>query len=89
MENYDDSDIEAQDLYDKEALHDADYERPKISIFVIFHDTFDGTNIFTTDETKIPQIIKKMEKKYEDTNGQWHYRKITEGEEFEAEMNNM
>ena len=27
--------------------------------------------------------------KYEDTVGEWRWRKIVEGEEFEAEMNNI
>ena len=60
-----------------------------ISIYVIFHLQFDNSNVFTTDESKITEIIQRLTKKYEDTDGQWRWRQIVEEEEFDAEMNNI
>jgi hypothetical protein len=60
-----------------------------ISIYVIFHLTFENSNVFTTDESKITEIIQRLTKKYEDTDGQWRWRKIVEEEEFDAEMNDV
>ena len=60
-----------------------------ISIYVIFHLTFENSNVFTTDESKITEIIQRLTEKYEDTDGQWRWRKIVEEEEFDAEMNDI
>jgi hypothetical protein len=60
-----------------------------ITIYVIFHLTFDDTNVFTTDEGKIEEIIQRLSKKYENTVGEWRWRKIVEEEEFDAEMNDV
>jgi len=60
-----------------------------ITIYVIFHLTFENTNVFTTDEGKIEEIIQRLSKKYENTVGDWGWRKIVEEEEFDAEMNNI
>ena len=60
-----------------------------ISIYVIFHLTFENSNVFTTDESKITEIIQRLTKKYKDTDGQWRWRKIVEEEEFDAEMNDI
>jgi hypothetical protein len=58
------------------------------TIYVIFHVRFENTNVFTLDESKITEIIRKQAEKYEGTTGEWRWRKIVEGEEFEACMNN-
>ena len=60
-----------------------------IAIYVIFHRTFENTNVFTTDEGKIEEIIQRLSKKYENTVGKWRWRKIVEEEEFDAEMNDV
>ena len=60
-----------------------------IAIYVIFHLTFENTNVFTTDENKIPEIIQRLTEKYEYTVGEWRWRKIVEEEEFDAEMNDI
>lgn len=60
-----------------------------IAIYVIFHRTFENTNVFTTDEGKIEEIIQRLSKKYENTVGDWGCRKIVEEEEFNAEMNDV
>jgi hypothetical protein len=57
-----------------------------ITIFIIYHSELEDTNIFTTDQTKISEIIKQMETKYPDTNGQWKYKTIIEGKEFQADF---
>jgi len=58
-----------------------------LTIYVIYHETYENTNIFTTDKNKIDEIIKKLIKKYDDTEGEWNYREITEETEFDADMN--
>jgi hypothetical protein len=56
-------------------------------IYVIFHITFEDTNVFTLDESKITEIIQKQTEKRPGTIGEWRWRKIVEGEDFEADMN--
>lgn len=58
-----------------------------ITIFVIYHKTFENTNIFTADENEVASIIKKFETDWPDTVGEWFYRKINQGEMFHADMN--
>jgi len=57
------------------------------TIYVIFHLTMNNANVFTLDENNITEIIRKQTEKYEGTTGEWRWRKIGEGEEFEANMN--
>lgn len=57
-----------------------------ITIYVIYHTTYENTNVFTLDESKITEIIQKQCEKYEGTVGMWHWRKIVEEEEFDADM---
>ena len=57
-----------------------------ITIYIIFHKTFENTNIFTTDEYKITEIIEKLIEKNKGTHGEWSYRKIVENTEFTAVM---
>jgi len=58
-----------------------------IRIYVIYHLTFENTNIFTTEFNKIFTLIERLENKYPETKAEWSYREITEEEEFEADMN--
>jgi len=58
-----------------------------IRIYVIYHSTFENTNIFTTEINKIFTLIDIQENKYPETKGEWSYREITEEEEFDADMN--
>jgi hypothetical protein len=44
-------------------------------------------NVFTLDENNITEIIRKQTEKYEGTTGEWRWRKIGEGDEFDANMN--
>jgi hypothetical protein len=55
-------------------------------IYVIYHKTFENTNVFTTDKNKIDEIVKTLVSKYEDTKGEWRCRKIIEHRMFEADM---
>lgn len=57
-----------------------------LKIYVIYHETFENTNVFTTDKNKIDEIISQLEIKYKDTEGKWKYREIIENEEFQADM---
>lgn len=56
-------------------------------IYVIYHKTFENTNVFTTDIDKIDKIVKKLESDFEDTVGEWRCRKLVEHRMFEADMN--
>ena len=58
-----------------------------IRIYVIYHSTFENTNIFTTEINKIFTLIEIQENKYPETKGEWSYREIAEEEEFDADMN--
>lgn len=57
-----------------------------LTIYVIYHRTYENTNVFTTDESKIYEMIRKLEEKYEETDGEWSYMKLVENVEFEACM---
>jgi hypothetical protein len=57
-----------------------------ITIYVIYHKTYENANVFTTDETKIEGIIQKLMRKYEGTAGEWKCRKLIENRNFEADM---
>jgi hypothetical protein len=57
-----------------------------ITIYVIYHNTYENANVFTTDETKIEEIIQKLMRKYEGTAGEWKCRKLIENRNFEADM---
>lgn len=57
-----------------------------ITIYIIYHLTFENTNVFTTDKNKIKDLIKLQEEKYKDTTGEWKYREIIEEVEFEADV---
>lgn len=59
------------------------------TIYVIYHLTFDNANVFTLDEGRITDIIRAQSEKYHGTTGEWRWRRIVEGEEFEADMNNV
>jgi hypothetical protein len=58
-------------------------------VYVIYHVRFENTNILTFDESKISEIIHKQANKYQNTTDEWRWRKIIEGEEFEAQMNTL
>jgi len=57
-------------------------------IYLIFHETYDGTNVVTLDAKRIPMIVDSLTKKYNDpsSEGQWRYRVISEEEEFDADL---
>lgn len=57
------------------------------TIYVIFHETFENTNVFTLDFSRVNTIIQEMETKYPDTNGEWKFIAIEENVEFEAVFN--
>lgn len=57
-----------------------------ITIYIIYHLTFENTNVFTTDKNKIKDLIKLQEEKYKKTTGEWKYREIIEEVEFEADV---
>ena len=70
---------------------DNDGDKPsRRSIYMIFHETYEGTNVVTLDWARIPIIVDKLTQKYNDppSIGKWRYRMILEEEEFEAILNN-
>ena len=58
----------------------------KLTIYVIYHSELEDTNVFTTDKNKIFELIEKMKNEYKDTDGEWKYRTLVEGELFDADM---
>ena len=70
-------------------LDDADVfvGKKKITIYVIYHDTFENTNVFTTNYNKIPYIVKKLAEDNQTDIKEWQYREIPEEEFFVAVMN--
>lgn len=57
-----------------------------ITIYVIYHTSFENTNIFTTDFNKINTLIEYMAKKTYTDIHEWKYKKIIEEESFQADM---
>jgi hypothetical protein len=57
-----------------------------LTIYVIYHITFENTNIFTTDKNRIEELTKKMAEKYETKLSDWYVRTIVEENDFEADM---
>lgn len=59
-----------------------------ITIYIIYHTAYEDTNIFTTDKTKIQEIIQRQTEKYplsiED--GDWKWREIVEETEFQGDL---
>jgi len=67
---------------------DDDDKPSRRSIYMIFHETYDGTNVVTLDWARIPIIVNLLTQKYNDppSEGQWRYREIIEEEEFDADL---
>jgi len=58
-----------------------------ITIYVIYHSQLEDANIFTTNKDEIPDLIKRLMAKYDDTTKEeWSVRKLVEGREFCADM---
>jgi hypothetical protein len=68
------------------AITGAPIGRVELKVYVIYHEKLENTNLFTTNENKIAEIIRQQEKKYQDTNGQWSWRTIEENVEFDADL---
>ena len=58
-----------------------------ITIYIIYHETFENTNVFTTDINKIDELKKKLATKTYTEISEWKYKKIIEEDEFYAEFN--
>lgn len=58
-----------------------------MTIYVIYHKTYENTNVFTTDKHQIDDIVKQLVLDNEGTEGQWYCRKLIEHRTFEADMN--
>ena len=56
-------------------------------IYVIYHNIYEDTNIFTTDKKKIGEIIKKMCLETDTKEDEWNIKEISEEEKFNADMN--
>lgn len=58
------------------------------TIYVIKHETFENTNVFTTQFEKIPEIIAEMFQKYSDVSdiSEWSYITLHEGKEFDGDI---
>ena len=59
-----------------------------ITIYVIYHTAYENSNIFTTDKTKIPEIIQRQIEKYPSwfEDGDWKWREIVEETEFQGDI---
>ena len=60
-----------------------------IKIYLIYHAILEDTNIFTTDETKIQEIIQQQIRKYSFSNEKdcgWNWIKIVEETEFKGDL---
>lgn len=56
-------------------------------IYVIYHSILQASNVFTSDGSKVLDIIEKMKQKYSDVNdGEWNYRVLVEEELFEGSL---
>ncbi len=58
----------------------------KIEIYVIYHKSFEDTNIFTTKYNQITYFINKLAEKTNTKKSEWQFRVIREQEMFEADM---
>lgn len=58
----------------------------KLEIYVIYHKTFEDTNMFTKNYYQIQSFINKLAKKTKTEPREWSYRVIREQEMFEANM---
>jgi hypothetical protein len=81
----DDDDYHNDDDEDEDDEDDKPSRRP---IYMIFHETYDGTNVVTLDWARIPIVVNLLTQKYNDppSEGQWRYREIIEEEEFDADL---
>jgi hypothetical protein len=67
-------------------------EEKPITIFVIYHNTFEDQNIFTTNRDKIQDIIKQKTEEIRNSGitdikiSDWNYREIIEEQSFGANM---
>jgi hypothetical protein len=87
-DDHDDDDDDDHD-YHHDVEDDDDDDKPsRRSIYMIFHETYDGTNVVTLDWARIPIIVNLLTQKYNDppSGGQWRYREIIEEEEFDADL---
>ena len=57
------------------------------TIYVIYHLTMEHANVFTLDESAVTGLVAQQTAKYPGTTGEWRWRKLVEGEEFDAAMN--
>jgi hypothetical protein len=93
-EDYDDENDDNNEEYEyndnNEEYEDDDNDdnTTQRSIYMIFHETYDGTNVITLDKERIPIIVERLTLKYNDppSDGEWRYREIMEEEEFEADL---
>ena len=53
-----------------------------MDIWVIFHDTFEDTNIFTTNFNETSDIIKKLSRETGTWSSEWNIRILQEGIKF-------
>jgi hypothetical protein len=85
----DDDDDYHHDDDDDDDVDDNEDDKPsRRPIYMIFHETYDGTNVVTLDWARIPIIVNLLTQKYNDppSGGQWRYREIIEEEEFDADL---
>jgi hypothetical protein len=58
-----------------------------IPIYVIYHTTFESTNVMTTDKNNIDKIVQTLVSDNEGTEGEWRCRKLIEHRLFDADVN--
>ena len=57
-----------------------------IPLYVIYHKTFENTNVITTDKNNINRIVQQLVLDNESTEGEWLCRKLIEHRMFEAAL---
>jgi hypothetical protein len=58
-----------------------------IPIYVIYHKTYENTNVMTTDKNNIDKIVQTLVSDNEGTEGEWRCRKLIEHRLFEGDVN--
>jgi hypothetical protein len=58
-----------------------------IPIYVIYHKTYENTNVMTTDKNNIDKIVQTLVSDNKGTEGEWRCRKLIEHRLFDADVN--
>ncbi len=57
-----------------------------VKIYVVYHNTFEDTNVFFTDYNKAQEMLNDLANNTDTKRTEWKIRVLREGELFEADM---